>query len=217
MLREPLLEQHAATRFELLEIVSDEQGRHRFDDLGDAGAELLDRLGDVDRRPAVVDQPARGAFDDGPADELHPRLDTGVDRVVECLDAVPQRRHVIDDAGDGVRACQLIGRRAGFVGESEREGRTRVVDDVVHDAGGDDSPQRMSGNSARRTARAAGAGYASSSVCRYGSSGRSLASSSRFITIFVYDSSTASSEPASGPACGARQAVCRSAGTRAHG
>ena len=37
--------------------------------------------------------------------------------------------------------------------------------------------------------------YASSSVCRYGSSGRSLASSSRFITIFVYDSSTASSEP----------------------
>ena len=61
----------------------------------------------VERRAAVVDQPARGALDQGAHLDPHPGLTLGVDLVVEGADLVAQRQRAEDLAGHEVGARQL--------------------------------------------------------------------------------------------------------------
>ena len=110
------------------------QRRQRLRHGGGTRREACDRCRDVERTPPVAEEPPRRAFEQNTGAQQHVDLRLRGDPAVECLDLGPEARQVEDLTGGCVRAGEVGGAGAGLVAETEREGRTRAVDEVVDDA-----------------------------------------------------------------------------------
>ena len=184
-----------------LELGRAEQRGQRLGERRRAGRVAGNRRRDVDRPAAVAQEPARRALEQDARPEQHRDLRLGRHAPVERLDLRPEAAQPEHLARHRVGARDVVGAGAGLVAEAEGEGRPGAVDEVVDDPRRDDLPPQRVPLELRPELLAAAAPGSSARArsARYGSSGRSEASSSWASAIFVCESRVANSGAVSPP------------------